>query len=125
MDDLFGPVISRYSRADAIADGSQIDVTDTAAEAGIRFPVSITQAAWAYVEVPKGVRGQDEKGRLWDVVFMLYVAIRRDPERSEIVYPVSFVIDNRHRRETVMLKALVGPGDEGDPVITIMLHHED
>jgi hypothetical protein len=32
---------------------------------------------------------------------------------------------NRTKRETVILKALCGPGDNGDPVITIMLPDED
>ena len=40
----FGPVIYAYSRAQAIADGFQVDVTNIAQEAGIRFPVFLTRA---------------------------------------------------------------------------------
>jgi hypothetical protein len=32
---------------------------------------------------------------------------------------------NRTKRETVILKAICGPGDSGEPVITILLHDED
>jgi hypothetical protein len=32
---------------------------------------------------------------------------------------------NRTRRETVILKALCGPGDNGEPVITLLLLDED
>jgi len=32
---------------------------------------------------------------------------------------------NRTKRETVVLKALCGPGDNGEPVITILLPDED
>jgi hypothetical protein len=39
-------LIHRYSRADAIRDGVLIDVTPTAREAGFRFPVALTSAAW-------------------------------------------------------------------------------
>jgi len=30
-----------------------------------------------------------------------------------------------HRHETVKLKAICGPGDQGEPVLTIMMPHED
>jgi hypothetical protein len=58
-------VIYAYTRKDALADGVQIDVSEVAREAGLKFPVYITRAAWeGYVTVPDGVRCQDEKGRL-------------------------------------------------------------
>jgi hypothetical protein len=50
-----------YSRAQAIADGLQIEVTKTAQEAGIRFPVFITRRVYEQcVAVPPSVTGQDE-----------------------------------------------------------------
>ena len=68
-DNPFGPIIYAYTRAQAIADGVQVDITTTAQEAGIRFPVFITRTAFAlYVTVPPDVTGQDEAGRLWDVI---------------------------------------------------------
>lgn len=63
-------LIHVYTRAQAIEDGVLVDVTETAKEAGIRYPVAITQAVWAeYVAVPDGVEGQDENGRLWDILW--------------------------------------------------------
>ncbi len=54
-----------YTRAQAVADGVQIEVTKTAQEAGIKFPVFITRSVFeTYVAVPEGVAGQDEAGRL-------------------------------------------------------------
>jgi hypothetical protein len=42
-----------------------IDVRTTAREAGIRYPVALTVAAWGRcVTVPSGVLCQDEAGRL-------------------------------------------------------------
>ena len=62
-------IVYSYTRAQAIADGVQVEVTKTAQEAGIRFPVFITRTAFdAYVTVPPDVTGQDEAGRLWDVI---------------------------------------------------------
>jgi hypothetical protein len=67
-------LIHRYTRAQAIEDGVLIDVTQTAREAGFKYPVALTAAAWAKcVAVPPGVVCQDEAGRLWDV---LWSAIR-------------------------------------------------
>jgi hypothetical protein len=63
-------IVHRYSRADALRDGVLIDASATAKEAGIRFPVALTAAVWQLcVTVPPGVRCQDEKGRLWDVLW--------------------------------------------------------
>ena len=58
-----------YSRAQAIADGVLVDVTETAREAGLKYPTALTAAVWAqYVTVPEGVIAQDEQGRLWDII---------------------------------------------------------
>src|SRR3974390_601479 len=71
-----GDVIHTSPRSQAIADGFQIEVTKPAAEAGIRFPAFITRGVYEQcVAVPPGVTGQDEAGRLWDVVWMLRFAI--------------------------------------------------
>lgn len=44
--DVFGDVIFRYPRAEAIRDGVLIDVTETAQEMGMRYPVALTADAW-------------------------------------------------------------------------------
>lgn len=65
----FGEVIYSYTRAQAVLDGFQIEVSKTATEAGIRFPVFITRGVYEQcVAVPPGVTGQDEAGRLWDLM---------------------------------------------------------
>src|SRR3954467_12974074 len=83
-------LIHRYSRADALRDGVLIDVSETAREAGVRYPVALTGAPWPRrgagrpagassrcVTVPPGVACQDEAGRLWDAVYVLRLAIGR------------------------------------------------
>ena len=105
-----------------------IDVSATASEAGIRWPVALTCAVWeGCVRVPAGVLCQDEAGRLWDVLWLLRWAIRasRDGAR-EVRFAVHVRNDSRDRTPPlVRLKALCGPGDEGEPVITVMLPDED
>jgi hypothetical protein len=119
-------VIHSYSRADAIRDGVLIDVSAVAREAGIRFPVALTSAVWARcVTVPPGVKCQDEAGRLWDVVWMLRCAIRRS-DGALVRFGVHVRNDNRERMPPLaQLKAMCGPGDRGEPVITVMLPEED
>ena len=66
---MTGEVIFSYTRAQAIADGVLMDVSELAQESGFRFPVAVTAGVWAEcVAVPDGVEGQDETGRLWDVL---------------------------------------------------------
>lgn len=119
-------LIHVYTRAQAIEDGVLVDVTETAKEAGINYPVAITQAVWAeYVAVPDGVEGQDESGRLWDVLFMLAVAIRRSRERGDTLHYELYVRNDNRHTELVTLKAVCGPADDGSPCITVMRLEED
>jgi hypothetical protein len=119
-------LIYSYTRADALRDGVLIDVSATAREAGIRWPVALTCAAWGRcVRVPPGVACQDEAGRLWDVLFLLALAARRSAG-AEVRYGVHVRTDNREGTPPlVRLKALCGPGDVGEPVITVTLPDED
>lgn len=127
--EIFGDIISSYSRKQALEDGFLVDVSATAREAGIKFPVAMTRTVWdGYVKVPDGIMAQDEMGRLWDIVYMLRVAIKRSGDGEVINYSLYVRNHNRERldrRDEVQLKAICGPGDDPQPVITIMLPDED
>jgi hypothetical protein len=118
-------LIDAYSRAQAIGEGVLVDVSSVAREAGIRFPVAMTRTVWSkYVEVPEGVKYQDESGRLWDILWMLRAQVRRGGDT--LLFKLHVRNDNRDRiPPLVTLKAVCGPGDSGEPVITIMLPDED
>ena len=121
-------IIHQYTRAEALADGVQVDVTETAREAGIRFPVFLTRSVYdAYVTVPVGVHGQDKAGRLWDLVWMLRCAIvSGHPGISDLRFTV-YVRNNNRAARPVRLIATCGPLDVDDhqPAITVMLPGED
>jgi hypothetical protein len=128
LTDLFGPPIYTYTRKQALADGFQIDVTTTAQEAGIRFPFFITRAVFdAYVAVPPGVTGQDEAGRLWDLVWMTRFGIIRCKPGVDRIPVALYVRNDNHRSRLVKLVATCGPLDIDDPqpAITLMLPDED
>ena len=128
QDSPFGPVIYAYTRAQAIADGVQVEVTKTAQEAGIKFPMFMTRAVFdQYVAVPPDVTGQDEAGRLWDVVWMARFAILRARPGCDRL-PVALYVRNDNRAaKLVKLIASCGALDIDDPqpAITVMMPDED
>lgn len=121
-------IIYAYTRKQAIADGFQVEVTEAAREASIRFPVFITRSVFEnYVAVPPNVSGQDEAGRLWDVVWMLRFAIQKaQPGRSRLPFALYVRNDNR-RPKLVKLIAVCSARDIDDPqpTITVMMPDED
>ena len=124
----FGPVIYSYTRAQAVADGVQVEVTKTAQEAGIKFPVFLTRTVFdSFVAVPEGVTGQDEAGRLWDICWMLRFAILRSHGHTDRL-PVALYVRNDNRAaRLVKLIASCGALDMDDlqPAITVMMPDED
>jgi len=121
------PVVHSYTRQQAIADGVLLDVSEAAREAGFKFPVAVTCGLWfewIYPDEASQEAGQDETGRLWDVLWMLLLAIKAGDSTSELNFHVAFLVDgNRH--EEVLLKSVCGPDDDLAPCITIMLPNED
>jgi hypothetical protein len=124
----FGSPVFTYTRAQAVADGFQVEVSKVAVEAGIHFPVFLTRGVYdGYVNVPPGVIGQDEAGRLWDVLSLLRFAIHRARPGVDPI-PVALYVRNDNRRPSlVKLLATCGPLDIDDPqpAITVMLAGED
>jgi hypothetical protein len=122
-------VVYAYTRSQAIADGFQIEVTKTAQEAGIRFPVFITRGVYEQcVAVPPDVSGQDEAGRLWDVVWMLrFAIIRSQPGTSRLTVALYVRNSDKHPARLTKLIATAGALDIDDPApaITVMLPDED
>jgi hypothetical protein len=132
--EFFGGVIYAYTRAQAVADGVQVEVTKTAQEAGIKFPMFLTRAVYdAYVTVPPDVTGQDEAGRTWDLVWMTRFAILRSRGHTKAGAactrcPVALYVRNDDRAaKLVKLIAQCGPLDMDDPspAITVMMPDED
>jgi hypothetical protein len=124
----FGEAIYAYTRAQAVADGVQVEVTKTAQEAGIKCPMFLTRPVFdAFVAVPPDVSGQDEAGRLWDIVTMTRYAIQRaSPEADRMAVSLYVRNDDRTAR-LVQLIATCGPLDIDDPqpAITVMMIGED
>ncbi len=143
-------VIYAYTRRQAIEDGVLVQLSgpgyvgdpwipEMVAEAGLRYPVAMTATAFAAVVAPIAGDGmtlapcQDIKGRLWDVLHMLTAAIRRGSGGTVLLFELrvvpnvsdSYAKDRPPRAKRVELKLVCGPGDQAEPVLTIMFPHED
>lgn len=130
ISEFFGDLISSYSRAEAIEDGVLIPISKNLLDdAGILFPVCVTDTLWSkYIDPPqlRKLTGQSVEGRLWDLLWMLRCTIRAGKGGTDrIRYSVLFQMEPDEKPEEVDLISVCGPGDSGEPVITIMLPGED
>ena len=129
----FGNVVFTYTRSQALADGVLVDAGALAREAGFVLPVALTAAVWddcvAWTEHSSRKQiQQDESGRLWDVLVMAVHAIRTQAgaATSQRFWLHRVPRNGRSVQATpVQLKLAIGPGDDGEPVITILLPQED
>lgn len=112
-DDL----ISVYTRSQAIEDGVLVDVTRDAQRAGYRYPVALTVGLWAVVDFDDGVslRSVTRAHRLGNVLARARDAIRTVGDSDRVEFSALGSDCWAH----------IGPGDQGEPVITLMLIGED
>lgn len=125
LTDFFGPLIGSYSRAQAIEDGVLHDVTDAAREHGILLPTAIAAHAWAAAVAwpDPDTASEYEPSRAWSVLVYASNALRRAKRLGrEGMQEFTFVpapdLDDAEDIE-VTLGVEVGPGDAGEPVLTI------
>ena len=120
-------IIYAYTRAEALADGVLVDVSEKAREAGFKIPVAITKRVFDEAVNPSEEAlsyGQSVSGRLWDILFLAGVKARANLTKSYFNYTV-LVADGPGNARNIRLKAECGPDDKGEPIITIMFHDED
>lgn len=140
LTEIFGEPISVYSMEQAVADGVLVDAGALAADL-FTWRVLLTQAvqadcvSWTDADSDAtGAHGQSETGRLWDVLWMTFVAMRHLPRDAAPGDPVAVPMYRISRStphavepvaELVTLKAMVGIGDAGEPVLVIGFPEED
>lgn len=110
MEELYGGVISSYSRAQAIEDGVLIDVSDTKAAGLYKHPVAITTALHAAISKGAGKDVGTYDARLWDVLYLMIGRAGADPD---VFFRVKVGARN------LDLWGNCGPGDDASPVITV------
>ncbi len=130
-------VIFAYTIDDAIADGFAVDVSHTpeAKEAGFKFDVVLTQKVfgdcvkWTEEDAKRTGNPQDEKGRLWDVLYMAAAAVRRFNRTKQQSNTITFQVMRQPRKpgkgRIVQLQTVLESRSNFDPVIVIRFPNED
>ena len=125
LESLFGPPISVYTRAQALADGVLVDVTKWASNGpdgmrgGFRLPVAFTAGLWSdLLAIPASQSHQSMRGRAHDVLWLAALAARGRPDDHHIGFQVRMrITGTRKLLERYIVD--IGPGDDGEPVVTI------
>lgn len=120
------PVIFSYTRAQALADGVLIDITAAAREHGFKLKTAVTDNLFGYVVPPDGLEGEGQslEGRMHDLLTLAMIAARKGLNQYRVEFEVLFLMrPGSLEKVTVILH--IGPGDQGEPVLTIMLPGDD
>lgn len=120
-------IIHAYTRAQAIEDGVLVDISTLATERGFRVPVAVTSELYYRYLVPSEDAkdmGQTLDGRIYDMLTVFYHEIRKNGSGDEMRIKVSFLMGEKHIT-TPIFRCVIDGGDDGKPVITIMLKDQD
>lgn len=122
------PIISSYTRAQAIEDGmlvdaQQGDLAEVSRQHVGSTSVVMTYAVFALIErAVKNTRYLNDWRGVWhDVLWMSQVARRVSAQRGGSPVGFKVIITGTGRVRNHVLFASYGPGDAGEPVVTIML----
>lgn len=114
-------IIHSYSRRQAIADGVLIDVTEAARAERFALPMAFTSSVYALAVLGPAGSG-DAPARLGEVLSGLHRHVRgnrleRATDRLAYDLPMP--------GGTLRVILHCGPGDDGEPVLTVMQPDED
>jgi hypothetical protein len=118
-------LIDSYSRTQAIGDGLLVDITRWTQRAGILFPVAMSHALYhGIIEPDDAAKANNESfhTRLGNCVRQLYLAAKA-AEGDRLDFQITATIGGKP--EVFTLYATLLPGDNLEPVITVMLQDED
>lgn len=127
LQEFYGAPVSVYTRSQAIDDGYLIDLSETARGLGFKVPVAITSDAFVrcvHLEKEEAqALGVSECQRVTRLLRVLLFKIRNTMNGSEdrCTFELAFqaLKAGQSVEERAMIEATIGPGDDGEPVITI------
>lgn len=122
-------LIFSYSRAQAIADGVLVDASTgplgQISRQTYKYPIAMTAEVFFIIEqaADNPLLHNDLTGIWNDIMWMSlrYIVARPDP--ATVLFQVK--ITGIEDREIFTFKLVVGPGDNAEPVITLMLPDQD
>ncbi len=117
-------IVYLYSRAQALEDGVLVDISSLAEEAGFKCPVAVTRAVYELLNNTYQP-GQSFEGRAWDLLMVLHFEIMRKKNTDIIYFAPYFNAPCHVEPKPYEMWAKCGPGDNHEPVITVMFLCED
>jgi len=129
-DQPMGPIIFSYTRKQAIEDGVLMDLCQPVYEPmlkmlGFKIHIAITATAFHEAVGDPEAMAKERPGDVLRGVWTMLKVIREEIGRSkEGVDRIHFQLP-RPPGKPCALWVHIGPGDEGEPVLTIMLEGED
>ena len=126
-------LIYSYTRKDALADGQQtnVDTLDpkVRSDAGIIYPVFITDSAMNIINESAALELCDLKGVLWDICYMFAFNAKRN---SQNINPMKYTVYINKKRYDGSINAVptefyaeVGPMDIDDPAPAVTIMREE
>ena len=131
----FDEVIFSYTRKQAIADGVLVDLSQTeVTQQRWNHHLACTSKVWSIIEQALQTPGQDVNGIVHDISTMAKLAINTAYEMEKTFVEAGVRLPrqiDQVRFKVIIVKKVhtlklhFGPGDAGEPVLTLMLPNED
>lgn len=136
MEAFWGKPISVYTRAMALADGVLVDLTEKAKLYGFKIPFACTEAVWmtlawseAIEERKLDATGQCTEGRVHDLLVLARMAANGAAQAGTSVAEFDTLLvpveGTGIYAKPERFRLVVSGGDDGEPVLTLMLPGED
>jgi hypothetical protein len=130
-NDVFGDVIYSYSRKQALDDGILVDLNQyiPVDESGYKYPAACTAAVHSLIQRAVDFKDwcNDYQGVVWDILWMSRAHQIKTWETGALFKVI--IVTGEHGTDsdanTHTLKIEVGPGDNAEPALTIMMPDED
>ena len=117
---------ARVSIQQAIDTGALIDVTTTAKQVGLSFPVTMTKPLWETgIIAGKALTEEEQSARLRDVLMALRLRLTAQPTTAPLIdFPALLAFPHGAVPQLVPLFALVQPDELNQAMVTLLLPTE-
>lgn len=110
----------------AIEAGALIDVTATAKQLGLSFPVTVTKPLWDVgIATSKTLSEEEQSARLRDVLMAFRLRLATQPSISPLIdFPALLAFPPNSVPQPIPLFALIQPDDQNRATATLLLPNE-